>query len=99
MKKPSTMELKRRCTSLHSWELPKQSGALAPDYVWTNRDMGITSFLLPLSKPQADLTRPDAYRGSNMDRLEHHGLLGYRHDQLGNLADGIIYSSCRPQLA
>lgn len=34
-------KLKQRCTSLHSWELPKQTGALAPDYVWTNRDMGM----------------------------------------------------------
>lgn len=39
-RKPSAAELKRRFTSLHSWELPKQSGALAPSHVWTNRDMG-----------------------------------------------------------
>ena len=46
MKKP-TMDfqelrqgLRQRLTSLHSWELPKQTGALAPEYVWTNRDMG-----------------------------------------------------------
>ena len=32
--------LRRRLTSLQSWELPKQTGALAPEYVWTNRDMG-----------------------------------------------------------
>ncbi|KAI1647019.1 permease for cytosine/purines, uracil, thiamine, allantoin-domain-containing protein [Daldinia loculata] len=41
-RKPSAAELKRRFTSLHSWELPKQSGALAPSHVWTNRDMDPT---------------------------------------------------------
>ncbi|KAH8906410.1 hypothetical protein BR93DRAFT_929034 [Coniochaeta sp. PMI_546] len=34
MKRPSKTELKRRFTSIHSWELPKQSSAIAPDYVW-----------------------------------------------------------------
>lgn len=34
------VEWKRRFTSLHSWELPKQTGAVAPAHVWTNRDMG-----------------------------------------------------------
>ncbi|KAK9420573.1 putative NCS1 nucleoside transporter [Seiridium unicorne] len=42
MKKPSATEVRRRCTSLHSWELPKQTGALAPEHVWTNRDMDPT---------------------------------------------------------
>ena len=36
---PSKQTLKERCTSIHSWELPKQESALAPDYVWTNKDM------------------------------------------------------------
>ncbi|KAK5635598.1 hypothetical protein RRF57_011310 [Xylaria bambusicola] len=30
---------------LHSWELPKQTGALAPSHVWTNKDMGTANFL------------------------------------------------------
>ncbi|KAI4862686.1 NCS1 nucleoside transporter [Hypoxylon rubiginosum] len=42
MRKPSTAELRRRLTSLHAWELPKQNGALAPPHVWTNRDMDPT---------------------------------------------------------
>ncbi|KAI0844332.1 permease for cytosine/purines, uracil, thiamine, allantoin-domain-containing protein [Daldinia vernicosa] len=41
-RKLSAAELKRRLTSLHSWELPKQTGALAPSHVWTNRDMDPT---------------------------------------------------------
>lgn len=36
------VEWKRRFTSLHSWELPKQTGAVAPAHVWTNRDMDPT---------------------------------------------------------
>lgn len=28
-----------RCTSLSAWELPKQESALAPESVWTNKDM------------------------------------------------------------
>ncbi|KAJ3551222.1 hypothetical protein NPX13_g11419 [Xylaria arbuscula] len=43
VKRPSASELKRRCTSLHSWEIPKQTGALAPAHVWTNKDMGTTT--------------------------------------------------------
>lgn len=27
------------CTSLSTWQLPKQSSALAPDHIWTNEDM------------------------------------------------------------
>ncbi|KAK7994537.1 hypothetical protein PG991_016125 [Apiospora marii] len=42
MKKPSTAGLKRRCTSAHAWEIPQQSGGLAPEHVWTNRDMDPT---------------------------------------------------------
>ncbi|KAI0975204.1 uridine permease-like protein Fui1 [Xylaria arbuscula] len=42
MKRPSASEIKRRCTSLHSWEIPKQTGALAPAHVWTNKDMDPT---------------------------------------------------------
>lgn len=34
MKRPSKTELKRRFTSIHAWELPKQSSAVAPPYVW-----------------------------------------------------------------
>ncbi|KAK0900736.1 hypothetical protein LTR91_024197 [Friedmanniomyces endolithicus] len=36
---PSTQTIKERCTTLKAWELPKQDSALAPDYVWTNKDM------------------------------------------------------------
>lgn len=36
---PSKATLKQRCTSLQSWQLPKQPSALAPDNVWTNKDM------------------------------------------------------------
>ena len=42
MKKPSATKLKRRCTSLSAWEIPKQNGAIAPEHVWTNRDMGMS---------------------------------------------------------
>ncbi|KAI0100008.1 permease for cytosine/purines, uracil, thiamine, allantoin-domain-containing protein [Hypoxylon sp. NC0597] len=42
MKRPLTTNLRRRFTSLSSWELPKQTGALAPSHVWTNRDMDPT---------------------------------------------------------
>ncbi|KAI3340097.1 uridine permease-like protein Fui1 [Ustulina deusta] len=42
LKRPSASEIKRRCTSLHSWEIPKQTGALAPAHVWTNKDMDPT---------------------------------------------------------
>lgn len=42
MTKPSKAELKRRCTSIHAWELPRQSSAIAPEHVWTNRDMDPT---------------------------------------------------------
>jgi NCS1 family nucleobase:cation symporter-1 len=42
MKKPSKASIKRRFTSIHAWELPKQSSAIAPSYVWTNRDMDPT---------------------------------------------------------
>lgn len=36
---PSKQTLKARCTTLSAWELPKQPSAIAPDYVWTNKDM------------------------------------------------------------
>ncbi|EME80753.1 uncharacterized protein MYCFIDRAFT_87514 [Pseudocercospora fijiensis CIRAD86] len=36
---PSKQTLRARCTSVRSWELPKQNSAVAPDYVWTNKDM------------------------------------------------------------
>jgi nucleobase:cation symporter-1, NCS1 family len=36
---PSKQTIKERCTSIKAWELPKQDSALAPDYVWTNKDM------------------------------------------------------------
>ena len=36
---PSGKTIKKRCTSVKAWELPKQESALAPDYVWTNSDM------------------------------------------------------------
>ncbi|KAI1149790.1 NCS1 nucleoside transporter [Nemania diffusa] len=42
MTRPSASEIKRKCTSLHAWELPKQTGALAPAHVWTNKDMDPT---------------------------------------------------------
>ncbi|KAK8133147.1 permease [Apiospora kogelbergensis] len=42
MKKPSATHLKRRCTSLSAWEIPKQNGTIAPEHVWTNRDMDPT---------------------------------------------------------
>ncbi|KAI1137341.1 permease for cytosine/purines, uracil, thiamine, allantoin-domain-containing protein [Hypoxylon sp. FL0543] len=42
MKGPSIAKLRWRLTSLRSWELPKQTGALAPPHVWTNRDMDPT---------------------------------------------------------
>ncbi|KAI0018585.1 uridine permease-like protein Fui1 [Xylariomycetidae sp. FL0641] len=42
MRTLSATKIKTRLTSLHSWELPKQTGALAPAHVWTNRDMDPT---------------------------------------------------------
>lgn len=40
IKKPSGAEIKRRFTSARAWELPKQGGALAPEYVWVrHRDL------------------------------------------------------------
>jgi NCS1 family nucleobase:cation symporter-1 len=36
---PSGQTVKRRFTSLSSWQLEKQKSALAPDHVWTNEDM------------------------------------------------------------
>ncbi|KUI55743.1 hypothetical protein VP1G_03144 [Cytospora mali] len=43
-KKPSINKegVKRRFTSAHAWELPRESSAIAPDYVRTNRDMDPT---------------------------------------------------------
>ncbi len=42
MKKLSAEKVKQRFTSIRAWELPKQSSAIAPDYVWTNKDMDVT---------------------------------------------------------
>ena len=36
---PSRATIKARATSLSAWKLPKQQSALAPDYVWSNKDM------------------------------------------------------------
>ncbi len=42
MKKPSAEGIKKRLTSIHAWELPRQTSAIAPPDVWTNRDMDVT---------------------------------------------------------
>lgn len=34
-----------------------------------------------------------------MDSVEYHGLLGYGHNQPGNVADRIVNSCCRSKLA
>jgi nucleobase:cation symporter-1, NCS1 family len=39
---PSKKTIKERATSVKAWELPKQTSALAPEYVWTNADMDPT---------------------------------------------------------
>ncbi|KAH8900424.1 hypothetical protein GQ53DRAFT_708244 [Thozetella sp. PMI_491] len=39
IKVPTRKQLVARCTSLSAWELPKEPSALAPDYVWSNKDM------------------------------------------------------------
>lgn len=39
MKKYTKEEVRHRFTSVHAWELPKQTGAVAPPDVWTNKDM------------------------------------------------------------
>ncbi|KAF2157868.1 uridine permease-like protein Fui1 [Myriangium duriaei CBS 260.36] len=36
---PSGRTVKERCTSLSAWELPRETSSIAPDYVWTNKDM------------------------------------------------------------
>lgn len=36
---PSKEKIVARCTSLSAWELPKETSALAPDHVWSNKDM------------------------------------------------------------
>lgn len=36
---PSKQQLRARCTTVSAWQLPKQTSAVAPDYVWTNEDM------------------------------------------------------------
>ncbi|KUJ09570.1 uridine permease-like protein Fui1 [Mollisia scopiformis] len=36
---PSRETVKKRCTTVKAWELPKQKSALAPEHVWTNKDM------------------------------------------------------------
>lgn len=35
----SKQTIKERYTSVKAWQLPKQESALAPEYVWTNKDM------------------------------------------------------------
>ncbi|OLN96933.1 putative permease C1683.05-like protein 2 [Colletotrichum chlorophyti] len=39
MKSYDKQELRRRCTSVKAWELPKHPSAIAPDGVYTNPDM------------------------------------------------------------
>ena len=46
-----TQRIRRRFTSLHAWELPKQTGALAPEYAWTNKDMGKEHFIFHFLNP------------------------------------------------
>lgn len=36
---PSGETIKKRCTTVKAWQLPKQKSALAPDHIWTNEDM------------------------------------------------------------
>lgn len=36
---PSRQQIKDRFTKLSAWELPKQTSAIAPKHVWTNKDM------------------------------------------------------------
>jgi len=36
---PSGSTLKKRCTSVKAWELPKEDSTLAPPEIWTNKDM------------------------------------------------------------
>ncbi|KAK5117169.1 hypothetical protein LTR85_008937 [Meristemomyces frigidus] len=36
---PSKQTLKARCTTISAWELPRHDSSLAPDYVFTNKDM------------------------------------------------------------
>ena len=36
---PPKEQIIARCTSLSAWELPKETSALAPDHVWSNKDM------------------------------------------------------------
>ena len=36
---PSLQTIKARCTSAKAWELPKHESTMAPDDVWTNKDM------------------------------------------------------------
>ncbi|KAI4760211.1 uridine permease-like protein Fui1 [Aureobasidium sp. EXF-3400] len=36
---PSKETIRKRCTTLEAWALPKQESTIAPDYVWTNKDM------------------------------------------------------------
>lgn len=36
---PSGETIRKRCTTVKAWELPKQKSALAPEHVWTNEDM------------------------------------------------------------
>ncbi|CAK7235703.1 hypothetical protein SCUCBS95973_009357 [Sporothrix curviconia] len=36
---PSKATVKARCTSLSAWELPREPSTVAPEHVWSNRDM------------------------------------------------------------
>ncbi|KAK7986998.1 permease [Apiospora saccharicola] len=57
MKKPSAGGLKRRCTSaVRAWEIHQESGGLAPEHVWTNRDMGMSCIQWRHPTPPKDQT-------------------------------------------
>ncbi|KAI4716753.1 uridine permease-like protein Fui1 [Aureobasidium sp. EXF-10727] len=36
---PSKETIRKRCTTLEAWALPKQESTIAPEHVWTNKDM------------------------------------------------------------
>src|SRR4051794_8746025 len=36
---PTKQQLRERVTTKKAWQLPKQDSALAPEHVWTNKDM------------------------------------------------------------
>ena len=39
LKLPSAQTIKERCTTVDAWKLPKNDSTIAPEYVWTNKDM------------------------------------------------------------